>query len=85
MAVTTPEFVKSKPDTFEAESGKLDGLQAGRAIAALMVVAFHANVFILPSKIFDGVGAGSVFNMGYAGVEFFFVLSGFIMFFVTLK
>ncbi len=61
---------------------KLDGLQAGRAIAALMVVAFHANAFILPDRLYDGATAGRVFNMGYAGVEFFFVLSGFIMVFV---
>ena len=26
-----------------------------------------------------GEGAGAAFNFGYAGVEFFFVLSGFIM------
>lgn len=58
---------------------KLDGLQAGRAIAALMVVAFHANTFILPDRFYDGKGAGKFFNFGYAGVEFFFVLSGFIM------
>ncbi len=61
---------------------KLDGLQAGRAVAALMVVAFHANAFILPDRLYDGATAGRVFNMGYAGVEFFFVLSGFIMVFV---
>ncbi|WP_157960073.1 acyltransferase family protein [Albibacillus kandeliae] len=63
----------------------LDGLQVGRAAAAIMVVLFHANVFILPDKLLDGTRAGNVFNMGYAGVEFFFVLSGFIMFYVHRK
>ena len=61
---------------------KLDGLQCGRAVAALMVAVFHANVFLLPAKFYDGQGAGAIFGFGYAGVEFFFVLSGFIMIFV---
>lgn len=63
---------------------KLDALQTGRAVAAIMVVLFHAHVFTVPDSIYrgtiDGVWRG--FGMGFAGVEFFFVLSGFIMFFV---
>lgn len=57
----------------------LKGLQCGRAVAALMVAVFHANVFLLPRNFYDGAGAWDGFNFGYAGVEFFFVLSGFIM------
>jgi exopolysaccharide production protein ExoZ len=64
---------------------KLDGLQAGRAVAALLVVAFHANIFILPDRLYRGEAASRAFDMGYAGVEFFFVLSGFIMFYVHAK
>lgn len=68
------------PRAPEAPRGaRLDGLQAGRAVAALMVVAYHANNFILPLRLTDGAMAWSGFGMGYAGVEFFFVLSGFIM------
>ena len=62
---------------------RLNSLQAGRAIAALMVVVFHANIFILPDQIYrDGTQSWAVFNFGYAGVEFFFALSGFIMVFI---
>lgn len=57
----------------------LNGLQGGRAVAAIMVAIFHANVFLLPTGFYGGQTAGAVFNFGYAGVEFFFVLSGFIM------
>jgi len=57
----------------------LTGLQGGRAVAAIMVAVFHANVFLLPTNFYAGAGAGKIFNFGYAGVEFFFVLSGFIM------
>lgn len=63
---------------------KLDALQTGRAIAAIMVVIFHAHVFTVPDSIYNGAidGVWRGFGMGFAGVEFFFVLSGFIMFFV---
>lgn len=64
---------------------RLDGLQAGRAVAALMVVMFHASVFFLPEDYYAGQGGPALFGMGYAGVEFFFVLSGFIMVFVHLR
>lgn len=58
---------------------RLDGLQAGRGVAAAMVAIYHANDFVLPMRLYDGTIAWRGFGMGYAGVEFFFVLSGFIM------
>lgn len=63
----------------QGHDGRLDGLQAGRAIAATMVTIYHANDFVLPLRLFDGEMVWRGFGMGYAGVEFFFVLSGFIM------
>lgn len=60
----------------------LTTLQAGRAIAAIAVVAFHAHVFFIPERLYPDQSVSRVFNFGYAGVEFFFVLSGFIMAFV---
>lgn len=55
-------------------------LQACRAAAALLVVLFHTTVgiFALP-KYFDSKPFGDLFNFGAAGVDFFFVLSGFII------
>ncbi len=60
----------------------LDGLQFGRGVAALLVVGLHANDFYLPKRIYDGQQGLTAFNMGYAGVDFFFVLSGFIIYYV---
>jgi len=59
---------------------RFESLQVVRALAAMMVVVFHMNVHTLP----DTFGVRPLWtglNMGYAGVEIFFVLSGFIMFF----
>jgi peptidoglycan/LPS O-acetylase OafA/YrhL len=54
-------------------------LQAARGVAALAVVGFHANIatsaFITPPP----APVQSVLSLGYLGVDFFFVLSGFII------
>lgn len=60
----------------------LKGIQSARGIAALMVVAYHAErTFALPQYLsvftLDGVT-----GFGHAGVDFFFILSGFIIYLV---
>lgn len=57
----------------------LSSLQAGRGIAAVLVVLFHATVIFAAPKYWNTVILGDAFMFGFAGVEFFFVLSGFIM------
>jgi exopolysaccharide production protein ExoZ len=68
---------------FETNSEKITSLQAGRAIAAIAVVVHHAALstgdFIAP---FPG-RAGEVLSYGWLGVDFFFVLSGFIIYHTT--
>lgn len=54
-------------------------LQAGRAAAALLVVLFHLGAQFSLDKSFGVKWIGQVFEFGKAGVEFFFVLSGFII------
>lgn len=58
---------------------QFDSLQGVRAAAAMMVVLFHVKTYTLP--VVAGVAAPvwAGWSMGYAGVEIFFVLSGFIM------
>lgn len=55
-------------------------IEAGRGIAATLVVLFHASgsIFAAP-KYWNAHVFGGIFDFGYAGVEFFFVLSGFII------
>lgn len=61
----------------------LNVLQAGRGIAALMVVLFHLNLIFSAEKYW-GQSLWSGFTMGHAGVDFFFVLSGFIITYIHL-
>jgi peptidoglycan/LPS O-acetylase OafA/YrhL len=55
-------------------------LQAGRGIAAILVVLFHLSktIFAL-DKYWGHDPLGELFFFGHAGVEFFFVLSGLII------
>jgi peptidoglycan/LPS O-acetylase OafA/YrhL len=60
---------------------RLEGVEAGRGIAALLVVFYHGALHV------EGDVPGSAVlwglpHFGHAGVDFFFVLSGFIITFV---
>lgn len=61
-------------------SGKLHNLQSCRALAAWMVVLYHAATILgkrLPAAESLGLGAWRAF--GFAGVDLFFVISGVVM------
>jgi peptidoglycan/LPS O-acetylase OafA/YrhL len=58
-------------------------LQAYRGIAAFLVVLFHAKMTV--EEYFSGHDLLYIFNVGEAGVQFFFVLSGFIIFYIHKK
>ncbi|KCZ98301.1 putative exopolysaccharide production protein ExoZ [Hyphomonas polymorpha PS728] len=67
---------------------KLYSIQLLRGIAALLVVFYHAVglqlLTIGPEKA-DNAMLGGVFASGFAGVDLFFVISGFIMVWVTRR
>jgi exopolysaccharide production protein ExoZ len=65
----------------QTRSVQLTTLQGVRGASALMVVLFHATGIVkgMPS-IFR-----YVFAWGYCGVDFFFVLSGFILLYVRYE
>lgn len=61
-------------------SQRISNIEAGRGIAALLVVLFHTDAYYFEtSKYWIDQAFGGFFKFGYAGVDFFFVLSGFIM------
>ncbi|MEK7867266.1 MAG: acyltransferase [Planctomycetota bacterium] len=58
----------------------IHSLQAARAAAAILVLLFHASGSIFAkSKYWGAEPFGDLFDFGHAGVDFFFVLSGFII------
>jgi peptidoglycan/LPS O-acetylase OafA/YrhL len=56
---------------------KLNLLQVYRGIAAVLVVMFHLNYMSVPRL--NQVTFLNLFQAGWSGVDYFFVLSGFIM------
>jgi peptidoglycan/LPS O-acetylase OafA/YrhL len=61
---------------------KLVGIQTARGIAALLVVFYHSARMISLPQYAGYIPFGNVLNFGHAGVDFFFVLSGFIIYYV---
>lgn len=68
-----------RPDR-SADRIRLSGIEAARGIAAALVVAYHAGRQISPDL--SRLPLAGAFQFGHAGVDFFFVLSGFIILFV---
>ncbi|MFL5438703.1 MAG: acyltransferase family protein, partial [Myxococcales bacterium] len=61
-------------------------VQVARAVAALMVVTWHFSAVyndILPRG--TSLGTPAFLQFGYAGVDLFFVISGFIISLITDK
>src|ERR1700737_2029314 len=62
---------------------KLLGLQVLRGVAAVLVVLHHVAATLALPKYMGLVVAGGIFApLGRAGVDLFFVLSGFIIYYV---
>ncbi len=59
---------------------QLNSLQLYRGIASILVVLHHGNI-ILDRELHQN-GSFSLFHWGWVGVDFFFVLSGFIIFYI---
>ena len=56
------------PERIRQPASTLRSLQAGRAVAALLVVLFHASGSICAApKYFDSRPFGRIFDFGYAG------------------
>ncbi len=66
-----------------AKPGKLDSLQWARALAAVSVCLFHAAE--RTGKSLSAPEFSRFFESGKLGVDLFFVISGFIIFFVHFK
>lgn len=61
---------------------RLLGIQAARGAAALLVVFYHTGRMLSLEQYVGHDPLRGVFSFGHSGVDFFFVLSGFIIYFV---
>lgn len=61
---------------------KLLGVESARGFAAVLVVLVHASSMLSAGKYFGHLPFAGIFKFGHAGVDFFFVLSGFIIYYV---
>lgn len=58
---------------------KFTGIEAGRGLAAVLVVLAHATSIMAEPRFYDRLVWDGMLLRGGAGVDFFFVLSGFII------
>lgn len=70
--------VVAEASAMSSQRGELKTLQAGRGLAAVAVVLYHASLTLALPKYLD-VPVASWALAGSAGVHFFFVLSGVII------
>ena len=72
--------IPAGPERIGQSSGRIASIQACRAMAACLVVLAHTSVSIFDKpKYWPANPVGNLFDFGHIGVEFFFVLSGFII------
>lgn len=62
---------------------KLKGIEVARGLAALLVVFYHISRLF--EQNFGFFPLGKFTEIGHSGVDFFFVLSGFIIYFIHRK
>jgi peptidoglycan/LPS O-acetylase OafA/YrhL len=65
-----------------ARTDKLLTIEAARGIAALLVAFFHGTHVVELTQPGRGAPFGGFFGFGHAGVPFFFVLSGYIIYYI---
>jgi peptidoglycan/LPS O-acetylase OafA/YrhL len=58
---------------------RFTGIEAARGIAALLVVVYHASRNIAEPRLYNTMLLDGHFEIFHVGVDFFFVLSGFII------
>lgn len=69
----------SRSSIEESRNRRFDGLEFGRGLAALAVLLSHVSIILAEPRFYGSPIFNGVFTKFGAGVDFFFVLSGFII------
>ena len=64
-------------------TNKFSAIEAGRGVAALLVVGVHSRNHLFKGGTENMLA--DLFLLGHSGVDFFFVLSGFIIMYVHYR
>ena len=86
--MTTSEIINNKPGNSLEENqaalpSMLINIQFLRFVAAMLVVYYHSSAHVKSTGIDQGFLFATFEAVGFAGVDIFFVISGFIMAFTT--
>lgn len=73
----------AKPES-SSPPNRIDVIQVLRGVAVIMVMIFHLKEMMKPNDYFRKE-LDFLFNSGPAGVDLFFIISGFIMVYITRK
>jgi exopolysaccharide production protein ExoZ len=68
--------------TPHTSAARIELLEVGRGLAALCVTMLHAATAMAPVQYSGAIGFNGFFKLGFLGVDFFFILSGFIILYV---
>lgn len=83
--MNTANSAAPHPATGRTSRASLDSLQVMRGIAALAVAVYHTQL-ILAKPVYGAIDVfGPFASRGWTGVNFFFVLSGFIIFYAHVR
>ncbi|WP_233558831.1 acyltransferase family protein [Micromonospora radicis] len=76
---SAPVTISAGPAAGRADLNRLPSLTGLRWVAALLVFGFHAGTMrIIAEPAYQAV-VGDIFTLGLSGVQFFFILSGFVL------